>query len=66
MTIWLLLGGLVSAVGALYLTRHRHHPILTLKRDEQGDPVVPAVIVWVCADCQQVIGETHALRKDAA
>jgi hypothetical protein len=53
-------------VGALYLTRHRHSPILTLKRDEQGDPVVPAVIVWVCADCQQVIGETHALRKDAA
>jgi hypothetical protein len=48
-----------------YLTRHRHVPILTYKRDEAGQMVHPAIIVWVCGDCLHVISETTSDREAA-
>jgi hypothetical protein len=49
-----------------YLTRHRHVPLKTLKRDADDNVIHPAIIVWVCGDCLQVISETHSDQKEAA
>lgn len=58
MSAWITLGLIALSGIGIYLTRHQHQPILTYKRDADGYPVRPAVIVWVCSECLKELGET--------
>lgn len=41
------------------LWMHPHETIFKLRRDRDGNPEVPCVIIWECQRCGRDVGETR-------